>query len=107
MEFVFFMAIGAGLIALIFLIIGFAGRCTECGNLSHAFSSDKAADLTTGEAYLVCKKCGARMHKGTVAADGSVAWFAGGSGTFHKDGSYEGDSGAFGGDGGDGGGGGE
>ena len=62
---------------------------------------------------IVCKRCGDRQLKGEVSSDGSVIWMSGGTGQFHEDGSYTGDSGTFmdggghGGDGGDGGGGGE
>ena len=67
--------------------------------------SEKVADFDSGKAFVVCKRCGARKHQGTVSADGSVMWFGGGTGTFDEDGSYQSDSGGYG-DGGDGGGGG-
>ena len=41
-----------------------------------------------------------------MSSDGSVVWMTGGSGQFHEDGSYPGDSGTFADGGGDGGGGG-
>jgi DNA-directed RNA polymerase subunit RPC12/RpoP len=89
--------------------IAFFGRCKVCGSINHAFSQDHAADLSEGKAYIVCKRCGDRQYKGDVSADGSVVWMSGGSGKFHEDGSYTGDSGTFmdggGGDGGGGGGG--
>jgi len=79
-------------------VIAFFGRCKACGSMNHAFSQDHAADL---------KRCGDRQHKGDVSSDGSVIWMSGGSGKFHEDGSYTGDSGTFmDGGGGDGGGGG-
>jgi hypothetical protein len=86
-------------------IIAFFGRCKVCGSMDHAFSQDHAADLSEGKAYIVCKRCGDRQYKGDVSSDGSVIWMSGGSGKFHEDGSYTGDSGTFA-DGGDGGGGG-
>ena len=87
-------------------IIAFFGRCKACGSLNHAFSQDHAADLEEGKAYIVCKRRGHREYKGVVASDGSVVWMNGGSGQFHEDGSYTGDSGTFmDGGGGDGGGG--
>ena len=86
-------------------IIAFFGRCKVCGSINHAFSQDHAADLPEGRAYVVCKRCGDRQYRGDVASDGSVVWMSGGSGKFHEDGSYTGDSGTFM-DGGDGGGGG-
>ena len=86
-------------------IIAFFGRCKVCGSMNHAFSQDHAADLSEGKAYIVCKRCGDRQYKGGVSAGGSVIWMNGGSGKFHEDGSYTGDSGTFA-DGGDGGGGG-
>lgn len=104
MEFLTFMAAAIAIVSVILLVIAFTNRCDECGSLGHAFSSDKLPDYETGQAFVICKKCGAKTHKGTVSADGTVLWFSGGSGKFHDDGSYHGDSG---GDGGDGGGGGE
>lgn len=86
-------------------VIAFFGRCKACGSMNHAFSQDHAADLPEGRAYVVCKRCGDRQHKGDVSSDGSVIWMNGDSGQFHEDGSYTGDSGTFS-DGGDGGGGG-
>ena len=53
----------------------------------------------------MCKYCGDRQHKGEVSSDGSVVWMSGGSGQFHEDGSYMGDSGPSTDGGGDGGGG--
>ena len=86
-------------------IIAFFGRCKVCGSMNHAFSQDHAADLSEGKAYIVCKRRGDRQYTGDVSSDGSVIWMNGGSGKFHEDGSYTGDSGTFA-DGGDGGGGG-
>ena len=62
-----------------------------------------AADILDGKAYIVCKRCGDRQHKGEVSSDGSVVWMSGGSGQFHEDGSYMGDSRPFTDGGGDGG----
>lgn len=105
MGFWIFMGLVVGLTAVILFVVAWINRCAECGNLNHVFSSDKAADFDTGKALVVCKRCGAKKHQGTVSADGSVMWFGGSSGTFHEDGSYQGDAGGYG-DGGDGGGGG-
>lgn len=105
MEFWEFMALAIGATGLIFLIIAVTKRCEECGSLNHAFNSDKSADLTTGEAFVICKKCGSKKHKGTVYSDGTVMWFSGGTGKFDKDGDYQADAGVDGGDGGGGGGG--
>jgi DNA-directed RNA polymerase subunit RPC12/RpoP len=95
------LAIG-GVVAL---IIALVYRCTACGSLGHGFNSDKQADFDTGGAYIVCRKCGDRQLKGKVESDGSVMWYAGGSGHFDKDGGYTGDAGGAFGSGGDGGGG--
>jgi len=107
-DFQIFLALLFGALSIVFPILAFSYRCRACGSLSHGFKSDKVADFETGDAYLVCRKCGDRQLKGKVEPDGSVIWFGGGSGTFDKDGGYTGDSGgAFGdGGGGDGGGGG-
>ena len=93
-------------IALVLGLIGFFGRCRACGSWAHAFNPGHAADIPDGKAYIVCKRCGDRLHKGEVSSDGSVVWMSGGSGQFHEDGSYTGDSGTFADGGGDGGGGG-
>ena len=93
-------------IALVLGLICFFGRCRACGSWAHAFNSGHAADIPDGKAYIVCKRCGDRQHKGEVSSDGSVVWMSGGSGKFHEDGSYAGDSGTFADGGGDGGGGG-
>ena len=105
MGFWIFMGVAIGIAALILSVIGWVNRCKECGNVGHAFSSEKVSDFDSGKAFVVCKRCGARKHQGTVSADGSVMWFGGGTGTFDEDGSYQSDSGGYG-DGGDGGGGG-
>ena len=88
------------------VLIGFLGRCEACGSLSHAYSPGHLAERETGKAYLVCKRCGHKVHKGQVSQDGSVMWANGGAGTFKEDGSYSGDCGSFVDGGGDGGGGG-
>ena len=93
-------------IALVLGLLGFFGRCRACGSWAHAFNPGHAADIPDGKAYIVCKRCGDRQHKGEVSSDGSVVWMSGGSGQFHEDGSYTGDSGTFADGGGDGGGGG-
>ena len=48
----------------------------------------------------VCRKFGDKQLKGQVAADGSVMWYAGGSGNFDKNGDCPGDAGGAFGDGG-------
>ena len=82
-------------VALVLGLIGFFGRCRACGSWGHAFNPGHAADIPDGKAYIVCKRCGDRQHKGEVSSDGSVVWMSGGSGQFHEDGSYTGDSGSF------------
>ena len=104
------ICLGLGIVVL--GVIAYFGRCKACGSFGHAFSQNHAADRSEGKAYIVCKRCGDRQLKGEVSSDGSVIWMSGGTGQFHEDGSYTGDSGTFmdggghGGDGGDGGGGG-
>ena len=82
-----------GIAALILSVIGWVNRCKECGNVGHAFSSEKVADFDSGEAFVVCKRC-----------DTVCGWLRGCYGTFDEDGGYQSDSGGYG-DGGDGGGG--
>ena len=82
-------------IALVLGLIGLFGRCRACGSWSHAFNPGHAADIPDGKAYSVCKRCGDRQNKGEVSSDGSVVWMSGGSGQFHEDGSFMGDSGPF------------
>ena len=78
-------------VALVLGLIGLFGRCHACGSWGHAFNPRHAADVSYGKAYIVCKHCVDRQHKGEVSSDGSVVWMSGGSGQFHKDGSYMGD----------------
>ena len=106
MELLIILVLALLLIAGVSTIIGFFGRCRACGNWAHAFNPGHAADIPNGKAYIVCKRCGDRQHKGEVSSDGSVVWMSGGSGQFHEDGSYTGDAGTFADGGGDGGGGG-
>ena len=73
-------------IALVLGLIGFFGRCRACCSWAHAFNPGHAADIPDGKAYIVCKRCGDRLHKGEVSSDGSVVWMSGGSGQFHEDG---------------------
>ena len=94
----------ASAIGLVLGLIGFFGRCRACGSWGHAFNPEHAADIPDGKAYIVCKRCGDRQHKGEVSSDGSVVWMSGGSGQFSEDGSYTGDSVTFADGGGDGGG---
>jgi DNA-directed RNA polymerase subunit RPC12/RpoP len=107
-EFLFFLAILFGVLMVVFPIMAYGYRCRGCGSLSHGFKSDKEGDLASGNAYLVCRKCGDKQVKGKVESDGSVVWFSGGSGRFDEQGVYTGDAGGVFGDGGggDGGGGG-
>ena len=101
MEIFLFIAV---VLVLVLSLIGVFGRCRACGSKIHAFSPGHAADIPAGKAYIVCKRCGDRQHKGDVSSDGSVLWMSGGTGSFHEDGSYTGDSGTFADGGGDGGG---
>ena len=101
MEVFVFMGLA---VALVLGLIGFFGRCRACGSWGHAFNPGHAADISDGKAYIVCKRCGDRQHKGEVSSYGSVVWMSGGSGQFSEDGSYTGDSGTFADGGGDGGG---
>ena len=103
MEVFVFIALA---VATVLGLIGFLGRCRACGSWGHAFNPGHAADISAGKAFIVCRRCGYRQHKGDVSSDGSGTWMSGGSGQFHKDGSYTGDSGTFADSGGDGGGGG-
>ena len=64
-------------IALVLGLIGFFGRCRACGSWAHAFNPGHAADIPDGKAYIVCKRCGDRQHKGEVSSDGSVVWMSG------------------------------
>ena len=75
--------------------MGFFGRCCACGSWGHAFNLRHVADVSDGKAYIVCKRCGDRQYMGEVSSDGLVVWMNGGSGQFHEDGSYMGDSGPF------------
>lgn len=105
-----FIAIALAITGVVFLIIAVAKRCRACGNLGHAFSSTPSADLASGKAFITCKKCGNKVHRGNLTAnndskDASVIWFDGSSGKFKEDGSYQSDS--SGADGGDAGGGGD
>jgi DNA-directed RNA polymerase subunit RPC12/RpoP len=113
-ELLVILSLTVGLGGTVMLIVALVYRCSACGSLAHGFKSDKQADFDSGDAYIVCRKCGDRQLKGKVESDGSVMWFSGGSGQFDKDGSYTGDAGGAWGDGGagdggggDGGGGGE
>ena len=89
--------------------MAFYYRCRACGSLAHGFKSDKLANLETGEAFFVCRRCGDKTLKGKVESDGSTVWFGGGTGHFDESGHYTGDAGGVFGDGGgsDGGGGGD
>lgn len=91
-------------VALVLGLIGFFGRCRACGSWGHAVNPGHAADISAGKAFIVCKRCVCRQHKGDVSADDSVVWISGGSGQFHGDCSHTGDSGTFADGGGDGGG---
>ena len=105
MEIFIFIGLGVG---LVLALVGFFGRCRACGIWGLAFNPGHVADIPDGKAFVVCKRCGDQQHKGEVSSDGSVVWMSGGSGQFHEDGSYTGDSGTFAdGGGGDAGGGGE
>ena len=108
-DFLVLLAILFGVLPVVFLAMAYGYRCRACGSLSHGFKSDKAGDRDTGNAYLVCRKCGDKQIMGKVESDGSVVWFSGGSGKFDESGGYTGDAGGVFGDGGggDGGGGGE
>lgn len=106
-ELLVILLIASGVGGVVMLIVALVYRCIACGSLSHGFKSDKQADLDSGDAYIVCRKCGDRQLKGKVASDGSVMWFSGGSGQFDKDGGYTGDAGGAFGDGGGGDGGGD
>ena len=103
MEIVLFITV---VLVLVLSLIAVFGRCRACGSKIHVFSPGHAADIPAGKSYIVCKRCGDRQHKGDVSSDGSVLWMSGGTGSFHEDGSYTGDSGTFADGGGDGGGGG-
>lgn len=92
-----FIAIALAVTAVVFLIVAVAKRCRACGSLGHAFSSVPSADLASGKAFITCKKCGNRVHRGNLATnndskDVSVIWFDGSSGKFKEDGSYQSDS---------------
>ena len=63
---------------MILLVVAFCQRCEVCGSLLFGFSANKGFNQTLVEAYRVCKFCGHQKVTGTVAADGSVFWFAGG-----------------------------
>ena len=95
-----FLAILLGLTAVVLPTMAFYYRCRACGSLAHGFKSYKLANLETGEALLVCRRCGDRTAKGKVESDGSVTWFSGGAGHFDKSGHYTGDAGGVFGDGG-------
>ena len=67
MGFWIFMGVAIGIAALILSVIAWVNRCKKCGNVGHAFSSEKVADFDSGKAFVVCKRCGARKHQGTVS----------------------------------------
>ena len=89
-------------------LLAYSERCSSCGSLMYPFYNNKKANLTTGEAYHACKRCGAREVKGTVDSFGYAIWDDGNTGDFSEDGEHYrkryhvGDGGGSAGDGGGG-----
>ena len=73
---------------MILLVVAFCQRCEACGSLLFGFLANKGFNQTLAEADRVCKICGHQKVTGTVAADGSVLWFAGGGGHVDLEGQY-------------------
>ena len=67
-------------------LLAYSERCSSCGNMLYHFFNNKKANLVIGEAYHVCKRCGAKKIKGTVDGSGYVVWSNGDQGDFYEDG---------------------
>ena len=69
-------------------LLAYSERCSSCGNMLYHFFNNKKANLVIGEAYHVCKRCGAKEVRGTVDSSGYVVWSNGNEGDFSEDGEH-------------------
>ena len=69
-------------------LLAYSERCSSCGNMLYHFFNNKKANLVIGEAYHVCKRCGAKEVRGTVDCSGYVVWYNGNEGDFSEDGEH-------------------